>query len=152
VSLVLDASVPLGWFLGESTVDAVHAIAERMRREVAFVTQLWPLEIANVLTIAVRKDKLTTRARASAFDSLRSMVIEIDQETAGYTWTRTVSLADRHKLTMYDAGYLDLRCGSTCLSPLSVRPWPTPRAPKASKFCSNAASASSGRSGRERRR
>ncbi len=36
------------------------------------------------------------------------MAIEIDDETDQRAWSATLRLAERHKLTLYDAAYLEL--------------------------------------------
>jgi predicted nucleic acid-binding protein len=39
---------------------------------------------------------------------LESLPISIDWETRNHTWGKTLELADRHRLTVYDATYLEL--------------------------------------------
>ncbi len=41
-------------------------------------------------------------------DDLSRLGIVADQETDKYAWFTTMRLADRHKLTLYDAAYLEL--------------------------------------------
>ncbi|OXE34923.1 MAG: hypothetical protein CGW95_17025 [Phenylobacterium zucineum] len=46
------------------------------------------------------------RRRLSGF--LRALPIEIDVETASRTWNEMAALAERYRLTSYDATYLEL--------------------------------------------
>jgi predicted nucleic acid-binding protein len=39
---------------------------------------------------------------------LRALPISLDDETASQAWTKTVSLAERFALSVYDAAYLEL--------------------------------------------
>jgi predicted nucleic acid-binding protein len=41
-------------------------------------------------------------------DDLSRLEIVADQETDKHAWSTTMRLADRHKLTLYDAAYLEL--------------------------------------------
>jgi len=46
------------------------------------------------------------RQRLASF--LRELPVTIDGETASHVWTATAQLAEQHKLTAYDATYLEL--------------------------------------------
>ena len=69
---------------------------------------LWRLEIANALTIAVRRKRMSRNERAAALAKLSDLPIEIDTETLVHAWTSSLALADRFNLTLYDACYLEL--------------------------------------------
>lgn len=108
MSIVLDASVAIEWFISGEQATAAREVARQILDQSALVPQLWPLEVANVLSLAVRKQVISAGERTAAFDVLRSMAIELDGDTSVYAWTRTTELADRHGLTLYDASYLEL--------------------------------------------
>jgi hypothetical protein len=55
VSLVLDSSAALAWIYAEETTDAVRRVFEIVAEEGALVPALWRLEVANSLTVAVRR-------------------------------------------------------------------------------------------------
>jgi len=105
-ALVLDASVTATWFL-EDEADA-KGIREKTLAEGAVVPANWPLEIANVLIVNERRGRITTRARSAAFDILNAFPIELDGETVAHAWDATCDLAVTHRLTIYDAAYLEL--------------------------------------------
>ena len=75
----------------------------------AIVPSIWPLEIGNVLLIAERKKRLS-RADSTRFITLllSELPITMDQETPERMIKEIFALAREHKLSTYDASYLDL--------------------------------------------
>lgn len=106
MSLVLDSSVALSWLLpGEAAADD---ILERVVDKGAWVPALWPLEVANVLLAAERKQRITQAQRTRAIALLRSLPIAVDAATAEHAWGDILTIAATHGLTVYDAAYLEL--------------------------------------------
>ena len=108
VSFVLDNSVALAWCFEDEQTNAVMALLDRVVDTGAMVPQLWPVEALDGLLSAQRRGRIdaVTRERLAGF--LRALPIGIDDETAAQVWSATVSLAERHRLTAYDATYLEL--------------------------------------------
>jgi predicted nucleic acid-binding protein len=69
---------------------------------------LWPLEVLNALAMARRRGRITPEARQSRIALLQALPIILDTETAVQAWSATTWLAERHRLTLYDAAYLEL--------------------------------------------
>lgn len=69
---------------------------------------LWRLEVANALQLSVTRGRIDQRYRDASLASLKILPIEVDSETAAQAWEATLQLAVRHKLTLYDAAYLEL--------------------------------------------
>ena len=69
---------------------------------------LWRLEVANSLTIAVRRGRIDAEFRRAALDDLALLDITTDKQTDTHAWAETLQLADRFRLTMYDGAYLEL--------------------------------------------
>jgi predicted nucleic acid-binding protein len=108
MSLVVDSSVALTWcFEGEHT-PATIALLDRVSEAVAMAQTLWPLEVLNGLIMAERRGRLNAMQRHQLAGFLRDLPIGIDQETANQAWTATTFLAERYRLTLYDAAYLEL--------------------------------------------
>jgi predicted nucleic acid-binding protein len=108
MSLVLDASATLAWLYPEEITDAITAVFEIIADDCAWVTSLWRIEVANSLTVNLRRERITAlRCRESLVD-LQLLPINCDPETNDHVWGRTLELADRHRLTVYDATYLEL--------------------------------------------
>jgi predicted nucleic acid-binding protein len=108
VSLVLDSSVTLAWLLPDEATPAVLAVFERVIWEGAFVPSLWAFEVANSLTVAVRQKRIAAGDRNDSLADLAGLPIEADRESEVQAWRDATQLADRHRLSVYDAAYLEL--------------------------------------------
>jgi len=108
VSFVLDASVALAWALPDEGGDDVQSLFERLVREGAIVPSLWKLEIGNTLLMAERRGRISGAFRAAAMTDLALLPISIDAHTAANAWRGTMDLAAQHRLSAYDAAYLEL--------------------------------------------
>ncbi len=108
MSLVLDSSVALAWIYPDETTDAIRQVFEQIGDHGALVPALWRLEVANALTIAVRRGRITTALRVTGLADLAVLDIVVDLATDEYAWSSTLQLADRFHLTVYDAAYLEL--------------------------------------------
>ena len=51
---VLDSSVALAWALPDETNPTLDPLCDRLTTEVVIVPPVWPLEIGNVLLVAVK--------------------------------------------------------------------------------------------------
>jgi len=56
----------------------------------------------------MRRSRITAKDRSEAFSDLADMGILTDSQTGNHIWSDTLELADRHRLTVYDATYLEL--------------------------------------------
>lgn len=108
MSLVLDGSAALAWLYPEETTDPISAVFERIVHSGAIVPTLWRIEIANSLTVAVRRGRMTARERRESLSDLDQLLIVTDAETEAHVWGDALRLADKHRLTVYDATYLEL--------------------------------------------
>jgi predicted nucleic acid-binding protein len=106
--LVLDSSVTLAWIYSAETTDAIRDVLDRLTETGALVPSLWRLEVANVLEMGVRKGRSDAGFRDSALADLALLPIIVDPETDRHAWGETLRLASLHRLTLYDAAYLEL--------------------------------------------
>ena len=108
-AFIADASVAIGWVHpSQATMQTsamLDAIAEGATLE---VPALWPLEVANALTVLVRRRKLTEQERQSGLGFLRQLRLRVDHEMASLAFSRLSDLAAAHQLSVYDAAYLEL--------------------------------------------
>src|SRR5438552_72133 len=72
------------------------------------VPALWPLEVANALTVLVRRRKLTENERQIGLGWLRGLRVRVDHEMAALAFSRLSDLATTHQLSVYDSAYLEL--------------------------------------------
>lgn len=101
---VIDASVVAAWALDENSAIA-DAASRRLSEDPAVVPGLWWYELRNVLLIAERRQRLTQHRTTEFLSSVAQLAIDFDHlpdETAVF------GLARRHRLTVYDAAYLEL--------------------------------------------
>jgi predicted nucleic acid-binding protein len=108
--LILDSSATLAWIFGDETTEAIRRIFDAVAENGAVVPALWRLEVANSLTMAIRKRRIDPEFRRAALADLALLDITTDQQTDIYAWTDTLNLADHFRLTIYDAAYLELAC------------------------------------------
>jgi predicted nucleic acid-binding protein len=108
VSFVVDNSVALAWCFEDEHTQPILDLLDRVAETGAVAPSLWPLEALNGLLMAERRRRLDTKRRQRLADFLRDLPVTLDAETADQAWTATARLAERYRLTMYDAAYLEL--------------------------------------------
>jgi len=108
MSLVLDSPVTLAWVYAEEATPAIRNVLDQVSDSGAWVPSLWRLEVANILEIGVRRNRHNAAFRDATLADLALLPVRIDTETEHQAWGATVRLAERHRLTMYDAAYLEL--------------------------------------------
>lgn len=110
MSLVLDGSVALACCFSDETTPVIDEVMPGAARDGAVVPSIWWLEVANGLRSGIRRGRLTASARNDLLAAFTDMRIDADIDTDRQAWTTTLILADRHRLTSYDASCLDLAC------------------------------------------
>lgn len=105
---VLDNSVTMRWCFQ----NAAHPYADRVLHQLAsgeaVVPVLWRYEVSAVLAKS-QKDGILTGAKADAFlATLKSLNITVDGDGPDRIFTEVHRLAVTHRLTSYDAAYLEL--------------------------------------------
>lgn len=106
--LVLDCSVTLAWLFKDERTPALVAVRDRVAREGAAVPLLWWLEVANALWTAERRGRIDRDGRMARFAVLGSLPVTTDDQVVVRAWTDVALVAERHRLTVYDATYLEL--------------------------------------------
>ena len=86
--MVLDVSLSCAWCFADEASEAAWMILARLQNAPAHVPSLWLWETANVL--------------------LEALLIHIDHASTATIWHDTLALARAHRLTSYDAAYLEL--------------------------------------------
>lgn len=106
---VADASVAIAWIHPAQATAETDAMLERLAvGDSLVVPALWPLEVANAITVLRRRRKLTAEEARVAIAIVRELPAAIDHEAAAVAFTRLVDLASEHELTVYDATYIEL--------------------------------------------
>jgi predicted nucleic acid-binding protein len=109
VSFVLDCSAALPWVFGDEATEETDQLLDEMARgEEAWVPAIWHLELGNVLLGAMRKKRIDQAGIEAFFARLGDLEIVVDPETSDRAWDKTLDLAQLHRLSSYDAVYLEL--------------------------------------------
>ncbi|MDB5413019.1 MAG: twitching motility protein PilT [Rubritepida sp.] len=72
------------------------------------VPSLWHIEIGNAILMSERRGRLALQAVQPLLSRLAALEVETDGETVQKCWSDTLAAAQRHRLTLYDAAYLEL--------------------------------------------
>lgn len=108
-AFVADASVAIAWVHPAQATPETDAMLDRLAAgDSLVVPALWPLEVANALTVLRRRRKLTPDEARTAIEIIRELPTVIDHEAAALAFTRLVDLASEHQLSVYDATYIEL--------------------------------------------
>ena len=108
-SFVADASVAIAWVHPAQATSETEAMLDRLvAGDSLVVPALWPLEVANALTVLRRRRKLTPDEARNAIEIIRELPVVIDHEASAIAFTRLVDLASNYELTIYDATYIEL--------------------------------------------
>ena len=108
MSVVIDSSITLAWFFEDERSAAADDVLRQVTETGAVAPSLWRLEVANALQAAIRRKRIDAAFRDASIADLRSLKVVIDGETDHRAWTTTLELAERWRLTLYDAAYLEL--------------------------------------------
>jgi predicted nucleic acid-binding protein len=109
MTFVLDCSVTMTWFFQHDASDETDKLLGKLvGADAAVVPQHWLLEVTNVLLAAEASNKKKAAESAEFLGLLGSLAIETDADTGRFAPTSTVALGRKHKLTSYDAAYLEL--------------------------------------------
>lgn len=110
--VVVDASVTLAWLFAES----LHAqpIEARLAETALSAPALWRLEVVNCVLVKERRNQITAAQGSRFLQLLEALGIEIVPDPPGRPMEQLALLARPHRLSPYDAAYLELaiRCGA----------------------------------------
>lgn len=107
-SFVLDSSVTMAWCVQDEATPATKRLLDRMGTEAAAVPGWWYLEVTNVLALAERRRRISPEKVAEFIALLESFDLAIDEHAPQRAFTHLLPLCRNHKLTSYDAAYLEL--------------------------------------------
>jgi prevent-host-death family protein len=108
MSLVLDSSVALAWALPDESNWTLDPLLDRLITENMMVPQIWPLEMGDVLLVAVRRGRLTAQDMTLLVQEFRALPVEIDTMSTEESLKETLLLARKYELTTYDFSYIEL--------------------------------------------
>jgi predicted nucleic acid-binding protein len=105
LSFVIDASVLADWFLEDKTDPRVEASIEALTQVDACAPSLLFFEIRNALLVSERRRRITEAESATSLRELVPLRIRLEPPREDIS---LMALARNHRLTVYDAAYLEL--------------------------------------------
>ena len=110
MTLVLDASISLAWIFQRAKAgeaELAQQVLDRLDKEFVLVPPLWHVEILNALAVGLRRGAVTAASAADFLLGLGRLPIETDAAIP-LRKDYVLALAAEHRLTAYDAIYLEL--------------------------------------------
>lgn len=108
MTFVLDCSVAISWCFEDEASPETDRILDMVAKDGAFVPNLWHLEITNVLIQAEKRGRISKQSIRQRLDAFSVLPITVDNETHHKAFDDVLHFAVDHKLTSYDAAYLEL--------------------------------------------
>ena len=105
---IIDASATGPLIIPDEADNLIATLPAILTDDTVLAPNHWPLEVANLAMMAVRRKRMTTELMQQNIAELSTFKIVIDGQTAEHSWGRTLDLAMRHGLTAYNAAYLEL--------------------------------------------
>lgn len=107
-AFVLDCSLTMTWLFEDESNEASDDVLHRLKNSVAVVPTIWPLEVANVLLMAQKHQRISPTKASGFVDALSALPIIVDETTSRRAMHSIYVLAESMRITIYDAAYLEL--------------------------------------------
>lgn len=104
--IVIDTSVTMAWCFDDEATEHTDHVLDLLRQHEAVVPALWQLEVANVLLVAERRNRITEAQATRFLDLLTQLPIRVDPTPVDSG--AVIAAGRRHGLSAYDASYLVL--------------------------------------------
>lgn len=106
---MLDASSTLPWCFPDEATPWTETLLDRLAGgEPALVPAHWPTEVMNGLVMAMRRGRVSLDKVQEFVEVLSDLPLQIETAHPPQTWPPILALAQRHRLSAYDAAYLEL--------------------------------------------
>jgi len=102
---VIDASIAACWLMPDERHPVADLAFKRIAHDPAVAPSLWWFELRNMMIVNERRGRLDSAKTGQALRLLRGLPVSTDTEPDE---DRLMHLARRHRLTVYDAAYLEL--------------------------------------------
>jgi predicted nucleic acid-binding protein len=106
--IVLDASVTVSWCFPDRRTPFTTQVLQEISSAFAVVPGLWALEVGNALAVSERKGYLQAAQLVAFLRDLDELPLQVEHHSPDQALGRTLELAREHKLSTYDACYLEL--------------------------------------------
>lgn len=106
--LVLDASCALALMFNEPSLARIPDLHHRIVSDGVYVPALWKWEVVNAVVLAARREPDMIEDLMAQLLLFERFPIAIDDESLDGAWGPTMLLSLKHRLTAYDAAYLEI--------------------------------------------
>lgn len=106
MSLVIDCSIAIAWLMPDEQAAEADRAMEAVIRTGAEVPALFLPEVGNVLLMNERRGRILSTLTLLA--DLLSLELRQDLSPSHERIAQAIALAERHRLSVYDASYLEL--------------------------------------------
>jgi predicted nucleic acid-binding protein len=116
----------LSWAFEDESSAVTVAVLKSLETVHAVAPALWPFEVANALTAAERRGRISAAEQAEFLERLRLLPVEIEHRPSAWLAQQILPLARSCRLTAYDAAYRSPRSMTTSAElprPLAWRWW-----------------------------
>jgi predicted nucleic acid-binding protein len=107
-AFVLDASLTLSWAFEDEATPFTDDVLKRLKQSSALAPALWPFEVASVLSTAERQGRIQPDQQTEFLEWLRQLPVAIEHRPAIWLCQQILPLTRAHRLSAYDAAYLEL--------------------------------------------
>ena len=108
-AFVADSSIGIAWVIGSQATEFTNLLLDDVTEgRVVHVPELWFLETANGLVVAVRRKLITEAQRRKGMEFLNALPLEQDEASMRGAIVEITEIATKHNLSVYDACYLEL--------------------------------------------
>lgn len=108
MSFVLDASVTMSWAFEDEADAYSDIVLDKLRKSHAITPDIWALEIANTLLVGERTGRLNESKIAYFLGLIAALKVNVIPVGLDLATGTILILAREHKLSSYDAAYLEL--------------------------------------------
>jgi predicted nucleic acid-binding protein len=107
---VLDASIILTWCFPDEETQKAQEISERIAGgDRVAVPSFWRHEMLNALLVGERRKRITPELTQTFLEDLDRLPVDVDPPaSSAVVFITTQTLCRKHRLTAYDAAYLEL--------------------------------------------
>jgi len=107
--IVLDTSITMAWCFEDEAVPYTEELLNWCAAgTTVYVASIWPLEVTNVLLNAQKKGRVNEKQVEEFLDVLLHLPIQVEPVFSERAFQDIRKLAQAHRLTSYDAAYLEL--------------------------------------------
>ena len=106
---MLDTSMAVSWFFeDEASKGEDLQVLRRLGESWAVVPAIWPFEVANVLLVALRRERLKSSEVYRVMELLSRFPIKIEDVNLDLAFKAIYPISQELGLSIYDASYLEL--------------------------------------------